>query len=147
MWLMGEEVSDGIEMANEWMKLEEDGVIWHPRCGFRLRPHFLIRHGEILVLNAAKAEQEKTRSGGWFGHGHRRRTWYEEIPDLEEAFSTMMSPVMSRRDYDYGPGGSGIAPWPQGFLVGTFSTTDEYDYETDIARWWKGRLLLRGVRY
>lgn len=147
MWLMGDHSVEGVEMANEMMRFEEDGVIWHPRCGFKLRKHFLVRHGETTVANPAKAEQEKTRCGGWIGHGHRKRMWHEVFPEVEERYETWMAPVVCRNDYDYGPGGSGLAPWPQGILVGTFSVEDEYDYHVETASWWKGSLAFRGKRY
>lgn len=145
-WLVDDDLAEGIEMAKEWMGFERHGVIWHPRCGFLLRPDFLVRHGATTVTNAAKKEQDDTRCGGWIGHGHRKRMWHTDMPDTGRRLETWMSPVMCRKDYDYGPGESGLAPWPQGFLVGTFSVHNDHDYTTEVAEWREGFLRFRGER-
>lgn len=145
-WLVDDDLAEGIEMAKDWMGFANHGIVWHPRCGFLLRPDFLVRHGDVLTINAPKAEQDKTKCGGWIGHGHRKRMWHTDLPDTGRRLETWMSPVMCRKDYDYGPGESGLAPWPQGFLVGTFSTTNDHDYVTEVAEWRDGFLRFRGER-
>lgn len=145
-WLVDGDLVEGIEMAKDWMGFANHGIVWHPRCGFLLRPDFLVRHGQTIVTNSAKKEQDDTLCGGWIGHGHRKRMWHTDLPDTGRRMETWMSPVMCRKDYDYGPGESGLAPWPQGFLVGTLSTTNDHDYVTEVAEWRDGYLRFRGER-
>lgn len=146
LW-MDDDLEAGIAEFRSAMLMDEYDVNWHPRAGFRLREEFIVRHGNYTVMHNAKKEFDTTKCGGWSGHKHHRTHWEETHHETGRRWEWTVAPVMSRVDYDYGPGQSGMAPWPQGFLVGDFSTFDQYDYHTDVARYWRGKLLLRGRAY
>lgn len=137
----------GVEDFMDAMKMDEYNVNWHPRAGFRLRDQFIVKHGDYTIMHNAKKEYDQNKCGGWSGHKHHRTHWEETKHETNRRWEWVVAPVMSRVDYNYGPGQSGLAPWPQGFLVGDFSTTDQFDYHTDVARYWKGTLMLRGQQY
>lgn len=136
-----------IERFCEDMQMNKYNVNWHPRCGFRLRKEFIIKHGDYTSMNNAKKEYEMSQCGGWSGHKHDENSFNKTLNQTSRRYRWDSAPTMCRVDYDYGFGQSGLANWPQGFLVGMFSTKNQYDYHTDIARWWQDRLLLRGRKF
>lgn len=145
-WL-DDDPAESIREYGKLMQFDRYGVDWHPRSGFLLRPEFLIRHGNYTVMHTAKKEYDTTKCGGWSGHKHTTTLWDETLHETYRRYQWIVAPTMSRVDYDYGPGQSGKAPWPQGFLVGTFSTLDQYDYHTETAQYWRGKLRFRGKTY
>lgn len=146
LWL-DDELEKGVAEFKEAMNFGDYDVNWHPRSGFRLRPEFIIRHGHYTTKHNALREHESTKCGGWSGHKHSWTEWDETHHETDRRWHWTVAPIMGRVDFDYGPGQSGKAPWPQGFLVGTFSTEDQYLYHTDVATYWRDKLLLRGKVY
>ena len=146
LW-MDDDLETGIEEFKSAMQFDQYDVNWHPRAGFRLRDEFIIRHGNYTVMHNAKKEFDTTKCGGWSGHKHQRTFWEETHHETMRRWEWTVAPVMSRVDYDYGPGQSGLAQWPQGFLLGMFSTRNQYDYHTEVARYWDHKLMVRGNIY
>lgn len=142
-----DDLESGIEHFKEAMLMNKYDVNWHSRAGMKLREEFIVKHGNYTTMHNAKKEYETTRCGGWSGHKHAWTMWDEPRPETNRRWNWTVAPVMCRLDYDYGPGNAGKASWPQGFLVGTFSTEDQYHYHTDVAHYWRGRLMFRGKVY
>lgn len=142
-----DDLQAGIDDFREAMMMTDYNVNWHPRAGFKLRDQFIIKHGNYTIMHNAKKEFDSSKCGGWSGHKHHRTHWEETHHETHRRWEWVVAPVMSRVDYDYGPGQSGLAPWPQGFLLGDFSTKDQFDHHTDVARYWKGTLMCRGKQY
>lgn len=95
------------------------GIQWFPGAGFRLRKHFLVKHGTIVRGEAgatAKAELAGAGISGVSGHTHRlatyRRSGYE-VKSWTEGGGLM------RLDPDYV---TGIPNWQNGLVIGQFST-------------------------
>lgn len=135
------------QQASEWMGLAEHGVTYHSRAGFWLRQDYLVKHGDYVPKHTALKEFQENHCGGQSGHKHTDQKHVEVFPATGKKFVWNSAPCMCRLDYDYGPGGSGLARWPQGILDGSFSTTDPYDYDVRVGSWWKGNLHLNGERY
>ena len=101
------------------------GIQGHPGCGFRLRNHFLVRHGSVVrkgAGNSAKGELDNAGISGWSGHTHRlatfRKNGYRRLQWTEQG-------GFMRLDPDYIAGGK--PDWTQGCVVGEFSTkTDSF---------------------
>jgi predicted phosphodiesterase len=103
-------------------KYKDNEIQWFPGAGFRIRPHFLVKHGTMVRGEAgasAKAEQAASGLSGISGHTHRlapyrkegysRRLWWEQgcLCSLEP-------------DYIVG------APnWTNGIVVAQFSTKSD----------------------
>jgi hypothetical protein len=99
------------------------GITGHPGCGFRLRPHFLVRHGSVVrkgAGNSAKGELDNAGISGWSGHTHRlatfRKNGYRTLQWTEQG-------GFMRLDPDYIAGGK--PDWTQGCVVGEFSTRSD----------------------
>ena len=136
----------GEENVSEWMGLDEYNVTYHTRAGVYLKPEFLVKHGDYATKETAKKEYMENRCSGWSGHVHRYQQYGETFPDTGKRYTWTSAPTMSRLDYDYGPGSAGLARWDQGFLVGTLGS-GVYDNHTDLARYWDGKLTIRGEVY
>lgn len=103
----------------------DHAITGHPGCGFRLRPHFLVRHGSVVrkgAGNSAKGELDNAGISGWSGHTHRlatfRKNGYRTLQWTEQG-------GFMRLDPDYIAGGK--PDWTQGCVVGEFSTkTDNF---------------------
>jgi predicted phosphodiesterase len=112
-------------------------------AGFRLRPHFLVRHGTLIRKHAgwsARAELESAGISGVSGHTHRlgifRVGGYRPLQWAEGGCLCGLSP-------DYAVGSPN---WQQGCVVGRFSTrTDAFLLEEVQAL--DGQLVYGGKAY
>lgn len=131
--------------AIQWLGLEAAGVNCYNRAGFKLRPDFLVCHGNFVGISATKKHWQHFGGSGWHGHKHEYQVHSTEyaLRGIKEEWTG--APCMVRRDYEYGPGGAGMANWSQGWLLGTFDRLGCLG--TDVARWQDGKLLVRGELY
>ncbi len=110
---------------NRWTELE---INPHGGNGFRLRRHFLSKHGTIVRGEAgatAKAELNAAGISGWSGHTHRLAP-YEKTGYVQREW--WESGCLCRLDPDYVKGS--VPNWRSGCLVGLFSTkTDSFAIE------------------
>ena len=91
----------------------------HPGAGFRLRKHFLVKHGTLIRQDAgatAKAEYNQAGISGISGHTHRLAKYIKAGYEHRE-WSEQGCLCQLRPDYVVG------APnWVQGIAIGEFST-------------------------
>lgn len=104
------------------LRLDELEANFHPRNGFRLRPEFLVEHGQVVRKDAgasAKARLNDTLISGIMGHTHRMgtayRSGYKDLKWYEQGCLCM-------RNADYVIGETN---WQPGIAVGQFSTKTE----------------------
>lgn len=98
----------------------ELGITWHPGPGFLLRPHFLVKHGDIVRGEAgatAKAELAKAGVSGISGHTHRLATYRKAGYGTPRQWTEQGGLMRLDPDYVVGP-----PNWTQGVVVGEFST-------------------------
>lgn len=102
--------------------LDDVEITHHPRCGFRLRPEFIVEHGHVARKDSgasAKARLNDTLVSGIMGHVHRldsyRRSGYRKLSWYEQGCLCLTSP-----DYIVGD-----PNWQPGIAIGMFSTRTE----------------------
>lgn len=128
---------------NRLFLYDELGFDWFPGAGFRIRPHFLVKHGTVVRGDAgASAKGEHLLSGisGISGHTHRLATYrkegYVRRQWTEQGCLCKMSPAYI----------TGKPNWTHGIVVCQFSTTsDAFTVEEVQAR--DGRLVYGGKSY
>lgn len=121
---------------------QENEIVSHGTNGYRLRPHFLIKHGTIVRGEGgatAKAEQLGAGIAGVSGHTHRLakyrkdgytpRAWWE-------------GGCLARLDPDYVE----VPNWEHGMLIAYLSTRTE-NYQVDMVSALNGRLMYGGKVY
>lgn len=118
-------------------------IRWFPGAGFRIRQHFLVKHGTVVRAEAgasAKAEQALAGISGISGHTHRLAT-YRRGGYVRRQWSEQG--CLCRLDPDYV---TGTPNWTQGCVVAGFSTkSDAFTVEEVQVR--DGRFVYGGTTF
>lgn len=109
---------DGLN-PNNMFHWAENEITPHGRNGFRLRPHVLVKHGDLVRGESgatAKGEYTKTKITGVTGHTHRLGRYRSDGYKVEQWYE---QGCLCRLDPEYLPG---IPNWQHGLVVMYLST-------------------------
>lgn len=133
---------DGLN-PNNLFHWAENGITPHGRNGFRLRPHFLVKHGDVVRAEAyatAKGEYAKTKINGLSGHVHRAGRYRTDGYRTELWQSTG---CLCRLDPDYI---NGPPNWHHGMAIIYLSTKSDAT-KIDSVEMFNGKFHYGGRSY
>lgn len=121
---------------------KENEITSHGTNGYRLRPHFLVKHGTIVRGEGgatAKAEQLAAGIGGVSGHTHRLSKYRK---DGYKPRAWWEGGCLCRLDPDYVE----VPNWETGMLIAYLSTKTD-NFQVDMVSALNGRLMYGGKVY